>query len=197
MLAFQVREIESADLKPGEEEDVAEAFRRASHAERLLELAAEAGGILSEQDDSAADRLGHVVRLLDELSRMDAPAAELAERSRDLAIQARELGAALVAYADGLESDPESLRRLEQRVDLIESLRRKYGPTVEEILEFGGQGARTPRGTRGTRRGSPSSPSEEDRNSERSCGSAAKDCRPCVVRERRRSRRRSPATSRG
>ena len=137
LLTFQAREIEGAGLKPGEDVDVAESFRRASHAERLLELAAEAAGILTEQDDSVADRLGQVVRILDELSRMDAPAGDLAAQSRDLAIAARELGSAIERYAGGLESDPETLRLLEQRLNLIESLRRKYGPTVEEILTFG------------------------------------------------------------
>jgi DNA repair protein RecN (Recombination protein N) len=54
-------------------------------------------------------------------------------------MQARELGTALARYAGGLESDPDSLRRVQQRLDLIESLRRKYGPTVEEILAFGAE----------------------------------------------------------
>lgn len=136
MLTFQVKEIDDADLRPGEDEDVREQYRRADRAGRMLELASQAAGALGESEANIADGIARVVRVLEELASIDEPAADLADQARGLAIDAQELGNALARYAESLDCDPESLRRLEERLNLIESLRRKYGATVEEIRAF-------------------------------------------------------------
>ncbi len=136
MLSFQIREIENAGLRPGEDFEVREQYRRASHGERIRELAAEAAGLLSESETAATERLAQAVRLLEELASLDPSAGDLSERAAGLSIETQELGAALIDYGNRLESDPETLRTLQERLDLIESLRRKYGGTIEEILAY-------------------------------------------------------------
>ncbi|WCJ59500.1 DNA repair protein RecN [Fontisphaera persica] len=141
LLRHQVREITAARLQPGEEETLAAEHARASNAARLAELAQGALEALAESDEAALSRLGAVGRALQELQRLDATAAPLAVAHQEAVERLQELQRELRHYADHLDLDPGRLQELEERVNLLHSLRRKYGATVEQILEFGRQAA--------------------------------------------------------
>ena len=133
----QVHEIADARLQPGEDAVVEAEHHRVQNAARLLELGQGALEALSEGDDTATSRLAVVGRALHELVRLDPTAQSLAE-PLDQAVQLlRDLQHGLVGYADRIEVDPARLAELEQRLDLLQSLKRKYGPTLEDVQSFG------------------------------------------------------------
>lgn len=137
LLRFQVREIADARLQPGEDEAVAAEFHRASNAARILELAQGAVSGLSDDDDAALTRLAAVGRALHDLARLDPAAQPLLEQHEQAVSLLRDLQSDLTRFAGNVELDPERLGEIQARLDLIQSLRRKYGSTVEEVLAFG------------------------------------------------------------
>ena len=141
LLRFQVQEISAARLQPEEEQSVEEEFNRASNAARLLQLSQAALDALSENENSLLSQSGVLGRLLSELQRVDAGAGELLEYHGQATETLRELQTALSRYADKVEVDPARLAELEERLDLIHSLKRKYGASVVEILAFGEESA--------------------------------------------------------
>ncbi|MFQ5611463.1 MAG: DNA repair protein RecN [Anaerolineae bacterium] len=143
-LAYQVEEIEAANLQPGEEETLGQERTRLANAEQLGQLSAEAYRTLFEGEEdylSAADLIGQVTKTLTNLARLDGSLEGQVQAANDLAYQAQELAATLRDYADAIEFNPARLQEVEERLGLIYNLKRKYGQTIEEILAFG-QGAR-------------------------------------------------------
>ncbi len=137
LLRFQVHEIFSAKLQPDEEERVEQEFKRTGNAARLLELSHAALNLLSEQDASLLRQAGELGRTLQALQRLDGSAASLLAAHEQAAGTWSELQSALRRYADTVEVDPARLSQLEQRLDLIHSLRRKYGATPAAVIAFG------------------------------------------------------------
>lgn len=138
LLQFQVNEIEAAKLYPDEDVDLIEKRKILSSYERLSSYVDEILSLLYEDDDddSALDKiskgitqLSHVCELdkamEESLSRLESVSAELDDITRDIRL-----------YFGNLESDPRELYRLEKRLDLIYSLKRKYGNSVSEILDY-------------------------------------------------------------
>jgi DNA repair protein RecN (Recombination protein N) len=137
LLRFQVREISAAQLQPGEDELVEREFARAGNAAKLLQLSQAALDALAENDQSLLVQAGAIGRTLQELQRVDAGAAGLLELHSQAAGAWRELQAVLSRYAEKVDVDPARLAALEERLDLIHSLKRKYGATLAEVMAFG------------------------------------------------------------
>jgi DNA repair protein RecN (Recombination protein N) len=138
LLRFQVQEISAARLKPGEEAEVEAEFHRASNAAKLLQLSQTALGILSESDDSLLTQSGAVGRVLAELQRVDdAGAKNLVELHAQASETLRELQTAVSHYADKVDVDPARLAELEERLNLLHTLKRKYGASITEVIAFG------------------------------------------------------------
>ncbi|RME90250.1 MAG: DNA repair protein RecN [Verrucomicrobia bacterium] len=137
LLRFQVREIEDAALDPDEVAGLEADYERARNAAALGDLAAQALASLEGEEGSALEAVQNLGRLLREIERLDPPAAELGRLQQQAAEWLRELAGQLADYAERLEFDPARFEALEQRLNLIQSLKRKYGRTVEDILEFG------------------------------------------------------------
>jgi DNA repair protein RecN (Recombination protein N) len=137
LLRFQVNEISSARLQPGEDEGVEEKFQRVSNAAKLVQLSQAALDLLGENDNSLLTQAGAVGRTLQELQRVDAGAGALVELHGQAASALRELQTALSRYAEKVDVDPAQLQLLEERLDLIHSLKRKYGATLAEVIGFG------------------------------------------------------------
>ena len=137
LLRFQVREISEARLQPDEETSVEEEFHRARNGAKLLQLSQAALDALSESDHSLLTQAGAVGRTLQELQRVDAGAANLAELHSQAIAAMHDLQTELSRYAERISVDPARLAELEERLDLIHSLKRKYGATIEEINAFG------------------------------------------------------------
>ena len=137
LLRFQVQEIAAARLEPGEDERVEQEFNRASNAAKLLQLSQTAINAIGENENSILVQAGVVGRVLQELQRVDAGAATLAELHSQAVGALRELQMTLARYAEKVDVEPSRLARLEERLDLIHSLKRKYGPTIADIVAFG------------------------------------------------------------
>jgi DNA repair protein RecN (Recombination protein N) len=137
LLRHQVQEISAARLQPGEDEQVEAEFHRASNAAKLLQLSQAALEVLSESDTSLLTQSGAVGRVLAELQRVDPGAAPLAELHAQATETLRELQTAVSHYADKVEVDPARLAELEERLNLLHTLKRKYGATIAEVTAFG------------------------------------------------------------
>ena len=142
LLRFQVREITDARLQPDEAAAIEQEHQRASNAARLMELARAALGLLAEEDNSVQAQLGTLGRLLQELQRLDPSGAPLAETHAQAAAALQELQGALSNYAERVEPDPARLQELEERLNRIQSLKRKYGSTLADVIAFGAEAAR-------------------------------------------------------
>jgi DNA repair protein RecN (Recombination protein N) len=139
LLRFQCFEIEGAELRAEEEEELEQEHRRASNAARLLELCQGALQALDDDDQSLMTQAGAVGRALQELTGIDAKAELLLEAHGQAVEILGDLQRELSSYADGVDVDPRRLRELEERVDLIHSLKRKYGVTLEGVIAFGSE----------------------------------------------------------
>src|SRR4051812_10821911 len=137
LLRFQAGEIAAAKLDPTEKEQIEVRYRRASNSQRLLELANGAATRLAEAEDSALSQLAETQRLLRELEKIDPAAAELSSGHAAAVVELTEIARSLANYAERLDIDPAQMASLEQRVSLFESLKRKYGGTIEEVIAHG------------------------------------------------------------
>jgi DNA repair protein RecN (Recombination protein N) len=137
LLRHQVREITAARLQPDEEETVTAEHARAHNAARLLQLCQGALGVLSEDDSSLLNQSGALGRHLQELRRLDPATAPLAEQHEQIVAALRDLQGGLSRFVDKLDLDPQRLRELEERLDLLHSLKRKYGASLAEVIAFG------------------------------------------------------------
>jgi DNA repair protein RecN (Recombination protein N) len=135
LLAYQIREIEAAALRPGEPEDLAAEESRLAHAERIIELSRGAQAALVE-DGSAVDRLREAAVALRAVASLDQPADALGARAEALAAEADDLAGELRAYREAVTLDPRRLDEVRERVQAIRALERKYGDGVEGILAF-------------------------------------------------------------
>lgn len=142
LLRFQVREISEAKLQPDEETELEQDYQRASNAARLLELGQMALNLLSEDDNSLLSQASSLGRTLHELQRVDAASAPLAELHGRAQDALSELQTELSRYLDRVELDPARLRELEERLNLVQSLKRKYGATLADVIEFGAGASR-------------------------------------------------------
>ena len=142
LLRFQAGEIDAARLQPEEEARVEQDYRRASNAAKLLQLSQAALGLLSENETSLLTQAGIVGRTLQELQRVDPSAAPLQALHEQAVSALRDLQAELSHYSDKTDLDPARLQQLEERLNLIHSLKRKYGATVPEVIAFGDEARR-------------------------------------------------------
>jgi DNA repair protein RecN (Recombination protein N) len=142
LLRFEVQEISGARLQLGEDESVEENFQRASNAAKLLQLSQAALDLLGENENSLLTQAGAIARTLQELQRVDSSAASLLGLHSQTVGGWRELQSELSRYAEKVDVDPARLAELEERLNLIHSLKRKYGATLAEVIAFG-NGAKT------------------------------------------------------
>ena len=134
-LEFQQREIERVAPQPGEDELLRNERRRLANADRLRTLADGAYATLYERDDSVLSSLGGVWRQLDELAALDVEWTEQAAVRDAVVPLLDDLAHALRSYAAGVEVSPARLAEVEARLADIERLVRRYGGTVDAVLE--------------------------------------------------------------
>ncbi len=137
LLRFQVNEITSARLQPGEDDQVQQEHQRASNAAKLLQLSQAALDLLSENESALLTQAGVIGRTLQELQRIDTSATEILSQHEQAVGSMRELQSSLSHYVDKVDVNPERLQELEERLNLLHSLKRKYGSTLSEVITFG------------------------------------------------------------
>jgi DNA repair protein RecN (Recombination protein N) len=133
LLRFQIREIEQAGLHQDEEELLLGEKRRLDHAHRLRELAEHAYATLQGDEQGMLSRLGSVRRVLAELAQIDPQTGECPELAEAAVIQLKDLSGRLRDYADRTEADPRRQSEIENRLDLIHRLKKKYGGSIEAV----------------------------------------------------------------
>src|SRR6058998_2238606 len=141
LLRHQISEIKSANLVAGEEEEIEKRYKLASNSKRLIELASAVANKLSEADDSVLSQLAETQRLLRELEKIDGSIAEFSSAHAASVVELSEIARSLSAYAEKLDLDSEQLTALEQRVSLFETLKRKYGGSIADVIAFGERAA--------------------------------------------------------
>ena len=141
LLRHQINEIKSANLVADEEEEIEKRYKLASNSKRLIELASATANKLSEADDSVLSQLAETQRLLRELEKIDNSIAQFSAAHAASVIELSEIARALSSYTEKLDLDPEQLAALEQRVSLFETLKRKYGGSIAEVIAFGERAA--------------------------------------------------------
>ena len=137
LLRHQVNEITAARLDPKEESEIEARYRLASHSKRLIELATSISRRLSEADEAVLTQLGETQRLFRELEKIDPSLAQFAAAHEAAVVELSEIARTLDRYAERLDLDPAQLAQLEQRVSLFETLKRKYGDSITEVIAFG------------------------------------------------------------
>lgn len=136
LLRYQVQEIEAARLRPGEEEELLAERARLQNAERLAMLASDVLMLLEGEELGVLDGIRRASVRLDELGRLDSTQESLAEQLREALYVLQDVARSVRAYAEELEADPERLTAIEDRIDTIRRLKRKYGDTIEAILDY-------------------------------------------------------------
>ena len=145
LLRFQVQEISSARLQPGEDESLLAERRRLENAETLARFSHQAYTILSEGIDGRAsllDLLAEAMSNLRGLASLDPSLQGKVEAVEGASIQLEDVARELRAYRDQVQFDPRRLGEVQERLELIQNLKRKCGGTIEEILAFGARAAR-------------------------------------------------------
>ena len=141
LLRHQINEISSANLVADEEEEIELRYKLASNSKRLIELASTIANKLSEADGSVLSQLAETQRLLRELEKIDDSISRFSSAHAAAVIDLSDIARSLSQYAEKLDLDPAQLSALEQRVSLFETLKRKYGGAIPEVIAFGERAA--------------------------------------------------------
>jgi DNA repair protein RecN (Recombination protein N) len=141
LLRHQVNEITSANLSANEEEEISARYKLAANSKRLIELAGSIARRLSDADDAVLSQLAECQRLLRELEKIDPSTGTLAEAHAASVVELSEIARSLSHYAEQLDLDPAQLAALEERVSLFETLKRKYGTSIADVISFGERAA--------------------------------------------------------
>jgi DNA repair protein RecN (Recombination protein N) len=133
---YQLKEIEAAHLEAGEDETLETEKRVLGNAEKLYTAAMSAFDQLYEGGASAEAALRAALRNIEELARYDARFTEAAQQLQSVRATVGDMGASVRDYAEGINASPERLAEIEDRLALIDRLKRKYGKTVADIITF-------------------------------------------------------------
>jgi DNA repair protein RecN (Recombination protein N) len=140
LLRFQVEEIESAELEPDEEVSIRAERTILMNSRRLVELAGATARALSDEEGAstgAADLAGEALERLQEVADLDETVKPALERLGAATEMLGELASEMSSYAESVADDPSRLEEIELRLDLLESLKRKYGESIEAVVESG------------------------------------------------------------
>lgn len=136
---FQLEEIESAALSEDEEESLATEKNRLANAERLAMGASEIYEALAGSEAAVVDGLGHAASAAERLQRLDPSASSLVELLNAAFVSAQEASTFARGYLDEIEANPARLEQVDERLELIRTLKRKYGDSIAEVLGYGAE----------------------------------------------------------
>lgn len=137
LVAFQLGEIEKAAPRPGEDEELAATRHVLANAERIVRLCEESYAALYEDDGAVLAGLGSVWKRIGELAVVEPQFTPYLEARDGIKSQLEDLAFFLRRYADGVDAAPERLQQVEDRLVLLERLKRKYGPTLQDVIARG------------------------------------------------------------
>jgi len=134
---FQKREIEDAKLQPGEDERLEGEKRILANAEKIYSSAMNAFDLLYEGPASTSSSLRAAQKHIEELARYEPKFQEAFAAIESARISVEDVGATLRDYAGGIQASPEHLAEVEDRLALLDRLKRKYGPTLDDVIRLG------------------------------------------------------------
>ncbi len=135
LIRFQLGELDRAALRPGEDEELSAQRQVLANAERLGRLCTESYASLYESDDAILATLGHVWRRVGELATVDPQFQPYLDVREDIKSQLEDLALFLRRYADGIDASPARLQEVEERLALVERLKRKHGPALADVID--------------------------------------------------------------
>lgn len=135
-LQFEINEIEAAALRPGEDEELETSYRLMVNGQKIMEALQETGSLTGASGYSgASDEIGRAVRALNAVSSYDEELRQLGDILADIESLMSDFNRGLSDYMDQFTFDEQELRRIEERLDLINRLKTKYGNSIEDILQ--------------------------------------------------------------
>ena len=137
LIAFQLSEIDRASLRAGEDDELAATKQVLASAERIQRLCEESYTSLYESDGAILSGLGGVWKRVGELATIDPQFAPYVDARDGIKGQLEDLAFFLRSYSDGVDASPERLQQVEDRLALLERLKRKHGPTLEDVMATG------------------------------------------------------------
>ncbi|MFQ3548931.1 MAG: DNA repair protein RecN [Armatimonadota bacterium] len=136
LYTFQIDEIISANIQPNEDEELLIEKNRLASAEKLQELTNEIYLLLGTENNGASEKLGDALGLSIRLCDMDSSLADVSENINAALASTEEVLIILRRYIDNIEFNPAKLELVEERLDLIRTLKKKYGDTIDDILAY-------------------------------------------------------------
>ena len=133
LLKYQLKEIEEANLKPNEDEELEEKRKIVVNSEKISENLKEADGLISE---NGIDSISMAIRALEKIETIDEKYEKVSSNLKNIYYELQELSRDISGYSQDIYFDEEESNYIEERLDLIHSLKRKYGNTIEEILNY-------------------------------------------------------------
>lgn len=136
LLRHQITEIAAAGFSPDEEKDLVDRYQRSTHGTRLAEAAGHMMTLLSEADDAILGRIAELQKFARDIERLDPGMADNLQSLHTATVELEELSSSLGDYLGELEINPREARALEDRINVLESCKRKYGPSIPAILAW-------------------------------------------------------------
>ncbi len=138
MLKFQIDEIKNAKLKKGEDESLSKKRQILANSEKIMTSIITSYGLLNEDNNgkSAMYNLNKALQELTNISKYDEEIIQISEKLESVIYQLEDICGDILEKRDGAEFDPEELSRIDERIDIITRLKRKYGFTIDEVIEF-------------------------------------------------------------
>jgi len=130
---FQIREIEEAEINPGEDEALAEEKRRLQHAEELQEMASEGYQTIYEKNDSVLASISHCAKRMDVGAELDPRLCSIRDGLKEIEVTLEDISFGLRDFQNAVHADPYRLEQVMERLELLNALKRKYGPTLDDV----------------------------------------------------------------
>ena len=136
LLEYETDEIREAALRELEDEELEKRYRRLTHARRIAETVGEVHRLTGyDEDGSAGDKIGLAVRRLESLLALDEELGSLAQELGSIESLLSDFNRELADYADGLSFEAESFEEVEERLNLVNKMKARYGPSVSDVLQ--------------------------------------------------------------
>ena len=141
LLGFEVKEIEEANLLPGEDEELEQLYRKMINSRKIKESVADAYRMTGYGlGEGAGEYIGRALRELKNVSSLDEDLADLETQLQDIDNLLNDFNRAISGYMEELEFDGEDFARTEERLNLVNHLKSKYGNNIEEVLAYKARG---------------------------------------------------------
>ena len=137
LLEYEIKEIEEAKLVPGEDEELEEAYKRMQSSEKLTESANEAMNLISgDVGQDAGALISRAINALNRVSSIDPKASELEDKLKEAEDILGDFSLELSKYIDKLEYDPDEFDKTEKRLDLLNTLKSRFGRTIDDVIRY-------------------------------------------------------------